>query len=142
MLSPRAACTCAVVCQPVRGAASPLINIGSRCCPLQAAARCRLGGRPPPACALYLPQISLTPTYRDRVVCVKSIAMMQCMPHSWLFYVLTTSKVITGRAPTCDSVHGDFIVLPHLETRPPAPTPDPALSHIILTLNQPVLSLS
>ena len=32
--------------------------------------------------------------------------------------------------------HGAFIVLPHWETRPPAPW----LSHLILTLSQPVLS--
>ena len=38
--------------------------------------------------------------------------------------------------------HGDFISLPHWETRPPGPGPHIPLSHIILTLSQPVLALS
>ena len=38
--------------------------------------------------------------------------------------------------------HGDFIVLPHWATRPPAPWPDILLSHIFLTLSHPVLAIS
>ena len=38
--------------------------------------------------------------------------------------------------------HDDFIVPLHLKTKPPVPWPDIPLSHIILTLNQPVLALS
>ena len=34
--------------------------------------------------------------------------------------------------------HGDFIVLPHWETKPLAPCPDIPLSEIILTLSQPL----
>ena len=37
------------------------------------------------------------------------------------------------------STHGDFIVLPHWKTGPPAPLPDIPLNHIILRLSQPVL---
>ena len=37
--------------------------------------------------------------------------------------------------------HGDFTVLPYWQTRQPAPWPDIRLSHIMLTLNQPVLVL-
>ena len=37
---------------------------------------------------------------------------------------------------------GNFIMLSHWKTRPPAPWPDIALSHIILTLNQLVFALS
>ena len=29
-----------------------------------------------------------------------------------LFYVLATSKIISGCVPICNSVHGDFILLP------------------------------
>ena len=36
------------------------------------------------------------------------------------------------------STHGDSIVLPHWKTRPPTPWSDIPLSHIILTLIQPV----
>ena len=48
-------------------------------------------------------------------------------------YVLATSKVMLGRAPTCDSAqtHGDFIVLIHWVIRLPAWW----RSHIILTLS-------
>ena len=38
--------------------------------------------------------------------------------------------------------HDDFIVLPHWETRPPGSGPDIPLSHIILTLSQPILVLT
>ena len=38
--------------------------------------------------------------------------------------------------------HGNFIVLPHWNTRPPAPLPDIPLSRIILTLREPFLALS
>ena len=34
-------------------------------------------------------------------------------------YILATSKVINGWVTTCDSVHGDFIVLPQWEIRTP-----------------------
>ena len=37
-----------------------------------------------------------------------------------LFYVLATYKFISGQVPTCHP-HGDFIVLPHWETRQLAP---------------------
>ena len=61
-----------------------------------------------------------------------------------LFCVLATSKVISGWVYWLVTVHthGDFIALPHLETRPPAPWPDSPLSHIILTLSEPVRTLS
>ena len=38
--------------------------------------------------------------------------------------------------------HGDFIVLPHRETKPSAPWPAIPLSPIILTLRKPVIALS
>ena len=38
--------------------------------------------------------------------------------------------------------HGDFIVLPHRQFRPPAPSPATPLSLIILILSQPVLAPS
>ena len=59
------------------------------------------------------------------------------MVSACLLYVLTTSKVISGRILTCDSVlicDSDFIVLLHWETRLPAPRADTRPSHIILTL--------
>ena len=37
-------------------------------------------------------------------------------------------------------IHGDFIILPQWKIKPPVPWPDIPLSHIILTLNQPVLA--
>ena len=33
-----------------------------------------------------------------------------------MFYVLATSKVISGQVKTSDCTHGDFIVLPHWDT--------------------------
>ena len=39
-------------------------------------------------------------------------------------------------------INGDIIVLPHWGIKPPAPWPDIALSHITLTLIEPVLALS
>ena len=48
-----------------------------------------------------------------------------------LFYVLATSKVISEWVPT----HGVFIV----QTRSPEPWPDIPLSHVTLTLSQPVI---
>ena len=48
-----------------------------------------------------------------------------------LSYILATSKVIiSGRLMTV-CTHGDFIMLPHWESRPPAPWPDIPLTHII-----------
>ena len=41
-----------------------------------------------------------------------------------LFHVLTTSKIISGRVPTCD-----VIMLPHWKTRPTAPRPGIPPSH-------------
>ena len=38
--------------------------------------------------------------------------------------------------------HSDFIVLPHWETRLQVPCPEIPLSHIILSLSQPVLALA
>ena len=49
------------------------------------------------------------------------------------FYILTTFKVISGGVLAYD--RGDLIVLPHLETRPPALLCHIPLSHIILTLS-------
>ena len=46
----------------------------------------------------------------------------------------------TGLWVVC--VHGDFIVLPHLKIRPPAPGPDSPFGHIILTLSKLVIALS
>ena len=62
----------------------------------------------------------------------------------WGFYILVTTTVISRRVPTCASTHthGDFIILPHSEARPTAPWHDIPLSHIILTLGQPVLIMS
>ena len=45
-------------------------------------------------------------------------------------------RLVTART------HGIFIVLPHWETRPPAPWCDIPLSHIILTQSQQVLAIS
>ena len=60
-----------------------------------------------------------------------------------LFYILATSMLISGWVPTCDSTHSWwFIELPHWETRMSALCPDIPLSHIILTLTQPILALS
>ena len=59
-----------------------------------------------------------------------------------LFYILKTSKVISGRVPTV-CAYGDFIVLPHWETKLPQYYDSIikiiGLSPIILTLRQPVL---
>ena len=57
-----------------------------------------------------------------------------------LFYTLSTSKD-RHRIVTVHT-HGDFIVLLHCKIRPPAPWIDSPLSHIILTLSQPVFALS
>ena len=61
----------------------------------------------------------------------------------WLVvYVLATSKVIRGRVPICDSAHSwRLYSAPRYETRPPAPRPATPLSHIILTLSEPVIAL-
>ena len=57
--------------------------------------------------------------------------------------LLATSKVISGQILTCHShTHGDFIVLDHWNTRPLELWAAIPLSHIILTLSQPVLALS
>ena len=64
---------------------------------------------------------------------------------SWLlrFYILERAKVISGLVPTVIVfTHGDFMVLAHWETTPPASGNDIPLSHIILTLSQPVLAFS
>ena len=52
-----------------------------------------------------------------------------------LLFLQATSKVISRQVPTVRT-HGDFISLPHCDIRPPAP-----LSHIILTLSQPVFTI-
>ena len=70
--------------------------------------------------------IGMGDAYNDTMVCLL------------LFYVLATSKIISGHVLTVWT-HGDFIVLPHWETRP---WPDILHSHIILTLSQPVLAPS
>ena len=60
-----------------------------------------------------------------------------------LFVVLcpSISKIISRWVLTCDSAHScDFIVLSHLDTRQPEPGLDILLSHIILTLSQPVFA--
>ena len=50
------------------------------------------------------------------------------------FYVLATSKVISGWVPTCDcEIMTTFIVLPQLWTRPSAPCYNIQLSHSIMT---------
>ena len=58
-------------------------------------------------------------------------------------YILATSKIISdGYLLVSEHSHGDFTVLPHWETRPPAWWPDIPLSHIILRQSQPVFALS
>ena len=53
-----------------------------------------------------------------------------------LFCVLPTSEIISGWELTCDSSHSwRLYSAAHWETRPPAPWPYIALSHIILTLS-------
>ena len=61
----------------------------------------------------------------------------------WLleYYGLTTSKVISDQVGTCDNAHSRQLdSAAHLEIRRPAFLT--RLSHIILTLSQPVLALS
>ena len=75
----------------------------------------------------------------------------------WHHYLPLTSGLVKyeavlhncGRNPGGDGyrlvtvrTHDDFIVLPHWNTRLPAWWPAIPLSHIILTLNQPVFALS
>ena len=55
-------------------------------------------------------------------------------------YVLTTSKVIAGQVPACDSTHSGQLY--SAATRPPTPGSDVPLRHIIRTSSQPVLTLS
>ena len=52
------------------------------------------------------------------------------------------SHIRTGYWLVTVCAHGGLIVLPHWETRLPAPWLDSPFSHIILTLSQPVLALS
>ena len=40
-------------------------------------------------------------------------------PACMVFCILATSTVISGRVITCNSTHGSFIVLPHLENKLP-----------------------
>ena len=63
----------------------------------------------------------------------------------WLlvFYVVATYKVMSlGNRFVTVHTHGDFIVLPPWEIGSPALLPHIPLSHIVLTLSQPVVALS
>ena len=64
-------------------------------------------------------------------VCVTSTVLFAFL----LFYVLATYKVISGRVPTCDSTH-------YWRLYSGKPWPAIPLSHIMLTMSQPVFVLS
>ena len=60
-----------------------------------------------------------------------------------LFYVLATSEVISEWVPTCDSAHSwQFYSATPLGNQATSTMTCIPLSHIILTLSQPVLALS
>ena len=59
------------------------------------------------------------------------------------FYVLGSSEIISGRVPTCDSMHSwRFNSAVPLGDQPANTMIGQSTSHIILTLSQPVLYLS